>query len=285
MKHPGINGFQSEQAHLKLGIHYGRSGNLDKAIMHLNQYVNLVNPDVDRDVWLRVKFLLEDLEKKAGVRDTKHALLVGIDRYPANDTGELATEASADLKLWETTLKDKMGFGEITILQEQEATKEAIMAHLSDLANKAQSAPAFFCFAGMGTIHQDQYSILAYDWTPAGKGFIQLGELASQVKTARHLTSVIEAGFDNNGDRFFDATSNGSEQDLLESIPDLVQIGQATFYPGTIAEKEIEAFPELTEMEEGGSQLSRELTNYLTTTWEQGNNIEEILIQLTEKRN
>ena len=252
---------------LALAQQYGKNGAVAKALTHLQAaHEALGEDDQVRRLSIREKIIeLEQLSKRK-----KHALLVGITTYANLGTEEGVNQ---DLDNWKSCLL-KRGYLEedIIILKDEKATKKAILAAFTQLAEQAEEHPAFFFFGGLGTSYDhDQYQqgLCAYETDDTQfNSIIWFAELASRCPSATHLTSVVDAGFRQHDERYH--AYAGEKRWLLGSHQLVDSFGPKLFLPGAYHEKEEETqqkyFAESTE--QGGvlsTMLCERLSHESTT--------------------
>ncbi|MGQ7848064.1 caspase family protein [Granulosicoccus sp. 3-233] len=125
----------------------------------------------------------------------KHALVVGIDRYPAATN---LRGACNDARLIEHLLVKKFRFAadNVTLLLDDEASRDAIERHLTRLLQRATDEPALFYFAGYGSHTTEGDPTLV----PADHGLadhsvdITFSELAAKAK-GTNLVTILDAGW------------------------------------------------------------------------------------------
>jgi len=128
-----------------------------------------------------------------------HALLVGVSKQQSVDL-PAAQGALNDVAAIKQLLIKHLGADQtnIVMLTNQKATASAIRNAFTELLSKAQDEPAFFYFAGNGSLTADgQPTILPYDARQARiPNDILLGELAEQARRApTNLAALIDAAW------------------------------------------------------------------------------------------
>jgi hypothetical protein len=249
--------------HLKLANFHVKEGSIQPARHHFLTAQEKMRPDTDEH---KIAAIDENLKKLESLETDKYALVIGIDRYKNQ---ELAPGAIADAERWVELLK-KMGYKEdhITLLKNEEASTSAIREQLKLLGVKAESRPAFFFFAGIGTGQKspDYQAIFAYDnemHTPPELRFSALESLCHQ---ARHLTVVVDAGFEAGSARYYPPVKPGDEEKPAAEHTYKGYFGNACILPGAWVEESQNIVPLCLETgaEPEGGVLSSLLINRLT---------------------
>jgi tetratricopeptide (TPR) repeat protein len=131
-------------------------------------------------------------------RGEKHALLVGIGSYASADLLR-AKDAPDDVAGLRDELVTRWGFqpGNIVVLTDAQASREAILDELRRLAELARDKPTLFYFSGLGSVDADGEPVLL--GADARQAEIQdipismLHEIAAPIR--RNLVTLIDAGF------------------------------------------------------------------------------------------
>lgn len=233
-------GSSDTEIHLELARLYGQLGQLPQAHDHLAKAQKSL-PD---HATYRNQFVDQKARVLSGLnRRKKYALLIGIDAY---EHLPQVSGVDEDLQSWQACLA-KLGYKEsgITILRNEEATKEAITEHLRQLAAKAVSNPAFFFFAGHGTAIEEKKlrGFYPYDGkTNRFESVLWFEELAAICEHTHHLTTVLDTGFDRSaGGRR--AVFHGLIPEQLWAEP-RNSFGNGLFIPGSLNDKRHTSAPE-----------------------------------------
>jgi uncharacterized caspase-like protein len=149
----------------------------------------------------RLAGTLSRLEGLAGGR--KYALVVGIDRYtgrlepPAGPIAPLAG-ASNDAAAMKRALVERCGFleGDVVLLRDYNASREAILSGFRELLERAREAPALFFFAGYGSLGPNgEPTVVSSDGRRPGIFDIALDELAGKAGEGTNLLTIFDAGW------------------------------------------------------------------------------------------
>lgn len=187
---------QAPEALLALGAAQLHNQKYEDAMTSLQEYANLkIDPATQLDVALQT---MSELKKQR-----KHALLIGIDQYQAEETSPLRGAVN-DVHLVKETLIDRHNFAEadIHVITDSKATNAAIIAAFNELLQKSQQEPALFYFSGYGSFDSGGEPTIV----PADRGAvsypndIRLRDLAEKTEKAgaNNLITIIDAGWQEN---------------------------------------------------------------------------------------
>lgn len=174
---------------LALGIAQLRTQRYDDALRTFERYLQAVPADSD--------LMREPLELVGQLgQERKHALLVGINTYPAPSS---VRGAENDVEALKAELTGRFGFqdADIKILTNKSATPQAILDAFRELVAQAQEEPALFYFAGAGTWGADGAPALVGCRGPRSyAGMLSLRALADITgRMSTNLVTILDAGW------------------------------------------------------------------------------------------
>jgi hypothetical protein len=122
----------------------------------------------------------------------RYALLVGLSRY-ASPEAVTADGAVDDVRAIKQILVERLGFqgDDISVLLDGDATRKAVLDHLSVLAQKARRDPALFFFAGSGSLSLEiTPTVVCFDSRLEGGSDIEVPELNKVCREAGNLVTI-----------------------------------------------------------------------------------------------
>jgi len=181
------------EAELAISMAAANLQNYGQSIKSLQSYLGSVDsPEVIAKLREAMN-LAENLKN-----DQKHALLIGIDEYKSSSIPQ-PVGAEHNVQLIKKTLIDKLGFieGNIQILINDQATREAIMDSFKKMVAKTFCEPALFYFSGNGSEAPDgSPTIVSVDGRQNGINDINLGELSRLASGEdKNIIAMIDAGW------------------------------------------------------------------------------------------
>lgn len=236
-------GAADEELHLEAGLAWSRAAGalgeqaLAEAALELTSYLEKGSPDL---------YLGDALEAAVGRLEAmgsprRRALLVGIDRYRADLGGDRSPEGAAnDVRALRDVLVERHGFlsGDVVVLENESATRAAILQAFRLLAEDARESPALFHFSGVGSEIADGeggLTLVPWDGRTPGVADIALTELAGiAAPDSTHMVVILDAFTgvrltapdrrENVGERGFAAVDDAP----LHPVP---EVGLVTIYP------------------------------------------------------
>lgn len=130
-------------------------------------------------------------------RSGRYALLVGVEKHAANDL-PFASGAEQDALALRAALESRYGFApaDITVLVNEQATRQAIGDAVRALAGHAREGSALLFFAGNGSTYEDRPTLLPYDARLGGTRDITFDELRGWIgPNTGNLVTVLDAGW------------------------------------------------------------------------------------------
>lgn len=182
----------SDEAALMLSLGRAQLGarRYDAAAASFRRYEDLATAEaaiIARELIARVDTLI------AGRR---HALLVGIKDY-LDPEARPVRGALNDVQALRDALVNKLGFepANITMLINQQATREAMLAAFNQLVERARTEPALFFFAGNGSLAGEAPTLVSADGRQDGVCDLAVSELAALASDAFNLVTILDAGW------------------------------------------------------------------------------------------
>jgi tetratricopeptide (TPR) repeat protein len=179
-----------------LAISYLQKRKYQESLSSIEQYIQLYPESIQS---------LEDIIKKikAFSNNEKYALLVGINNYINPEIPKIKGAVN-DVLAFKKVLLEKFNFKEenITVLLDKQATYDAILESFKQLIKYSEQGPAFFYFAGAGSILEEEgddnrtlsESIVSVDGRNDGVYDIYLEDLSS-LSSNRNLITVIDVNW------------------------------------------------------------------------------------------
>ncbi|MFK7921883.1 MAG: caspase family protein [Bacteroidia bacterium] len=191
-------------------------GEIDEAQKTLKAY--LIESEVQD---LPIPKVLADFPKWSERRNKspRFALLVGVN-------GPNSQYTHQDLSAWQQCLTEQMGFAtsNITVLQDEQASREQILIAFKKLVAQSRRFPAFFIYAGTGSVRSGEpakYGIMAHDSLNEEEDScheIPLKTLADASTKAKTLSVILDAGWVLDYDRAY-GIAGYYEKDEHNNVP------------------------------------------------------------------
>jgi uncharacterized caspase-like protein len=147
------------------------------------------------DIEARTQAWVALIERLA--RSGRHALLVGVEKQAASAL-PYAVGAEQDVLALRAAIETRYDFapGDITVLVNEQATRQAIGDAVRALVERAREGAALLFFAGNGSTEMDRPTLLPYDARIAGTRDITFDDLRGWIGPhAGNLVTILDAGW------------------------------------------------------------------------------------------